>query len=67
MKVKIDLDERDYFFRCKVTPPASHPNALLKGIETIMQQCYGLSRARTYLDVVWHAEGGDYLLRMAAS
>jgi len=54
------------FLRVKVDPATPHESLVLKELENCLNQCFGTTRARTNVDVLWCGEGGgEYVLRVA--
>jgi len=54
------------FLRIRVNPATPHESLVLKELENCLNQCFGTTRARTNVDVLWCGEGGgEYVLRVA--
>jgi hypothetical protein len=53
-----------HYIRISVDPPIRHAPTIIHCIQASILQCCGITRARTYVDVLWLSPSGDeYVLR----
>ena len=56
------------YIRLSIAPPVTEPLTLRKMLETAMLQSFGVSRAATYMDILWMDEDGHAaVIRVAES
>ena len=54
------------YVRLSINPPISDGLAIRKLLEAAMLQSFGVTRAATYIDVLWISEGGrETVIRIA--